>query len=255
MLVEGFFEPMVVSGSTTRALEELVRRAHRREAARRRGPGARSSSGSARRPADGRRRRPAARRRPRRLPDPRRASSTAHPLVYLDSAATSQKPRAVIEAMDALLARVTTRNVHRGVYELAREADRRVRGRPRADRRVRRAGTRRTTIFTHNATEAINLVAYAWGREQRRRRRRGAHHRRWSTTRTSCPGSCSARRRGAKLRYLEVDERGELSLDELDAELAAGRREAGRLRARLERARHDQPGGGDRARAPARPAP
>ena len=83
------------------------------------------------------------------------------PLVYLDSAATSQKPTAVLDAMDAYY-RETNANVHRGVYELAAEATARYEaGR---DAVARLVGARReSVVFTKNATEAINLVAWAWG--------------------------------------------------------------------------------------------
>src|SRR5450759_335253 len=83
-------------------------------------------------------------------------------LVYLDSAATSQKPQVVIDAVADHLANHNA-NVHRGVYALAQEAD------AAYDRaRARVAGFTgadpQTTIFTKNVTEAINLVAYSWGR-------------------------------------------------------------------------------------------
>ncbi len=83
------------------------------------------------------------------------------PLVYLDSAATSQKPTAVLDAMDAYY-RQTNANVHRGVYELAAEATARFEaGR---DSVARLVGARReSVVFTKNASEAINLVAWAWG--------------------------------------------------------------------------------------------
>lgn len=83
------------------------------------------------------------------------------PLVYLDSAATSQKPRAVLRAMDAYYAE-TNANVHRGVYELAAEATARFEaGRDAVAALVN--APRDCTIFAKNATEAINLVAWAWG--------------------------------------------------------------------------------------------
>ena len=62
-------------------------------------------------------------------------------------------------------------SVHRGVYPLAAEATELFEGARDADRRVRRLDAARDTIFTRNATEAINLVAYALGPRQRRRRR------------------------------------------------------------------------------------
>jgi cysteine desulfurase/selenocysteine lyase len=83
------------------------------------------------------------------------------PLAYLDSAATSQKPTAVLAAMDAYY-RETNANVHRGVYELAAEATARYEaGRDSVARLV--GVHRESVVFTKNATEAINLVAWAWG--------------------------------------------------------------------------------------------
>ncbi len=83
------------------------------------------------------------------------------PLHYLDSAATSQKPYAVLDAMDAYY-RETNANVHRGVYEMAVEAtDRFEAGRTAAARLVNHP--REGLVLTKNATEAINLVAWAWG--------------------------------------------------------------------------------------------
>jgi cysteine desulfurase/selenocysteine lyase len=141
------------------------------------------------------------------------------PLVYLDSGATAQKPRSVIEAMDAYY-REHNSNVHRGVYALAQEADAAYEG-ARAKIAAFVGGEPRTTIFTKNVTEAINLVAYSWGRANV-----GAgdavlttqmeHHA------NIVPWQQLCREKGAELRYLEVDERGELSLDHLDRELAKG---------------------------------
>jgi cysteine desulfurase/selenocysteine lyase len=148
--------------------------------------------------------------------------SSAHPprpLIYLDSSSTSQKPAAVIEAMVDHL-RNHNANVHRGVYALAQEADAAYDG---ARRRVAAfvGAQPQTTIFTKNATEAINLVAYSWGRANV-----GAgdavlitqmeHHA------NLVPWQMLCHERGATLRYLEVDEHGELSLAALDAELARG---------------------------------
>jgi cysteine desulfurase/selenocysteine lyase len=83
------------------------------------------------------------------------------PLVYLDSAATSQKPLPVLRAMDAYY-RETNANVHRGVYAIAAEATERFEaGRTKAAALV--GAAREGTVFTKNATEAINLVAWAFG--------------------------------------------------------------------------------------------
>jgi len=141
------------------------------------------------------------------------------PLIYLDSGASSQKPQVVIDALADHLAKHNS-NVHRGVYALAQEADAAYDG---ARKRVAAfvGGAPQTTIFTKNATEAINLVAYSWGRANV-----GAgdavlitqmeHHA------NLVPWQVLCREQGAELRYLEVDEHGELSLEQLDAELARG---------------------------------
>ncbi len=140
-------------------------------------------------------------------------------LAYLDSGATAQKPTVVIEAIDRYY-REHNANVHRGVYALAQEADAAY---DEARRKVARfAGwDAKTTIFTKNVTEAINLVAYAWGRRNVRAgdaviTTQMEHHA------NIVPWQQLCRETGAELRYLEVDERGELSLDQLDAELARG---------------------------------
>jgi cysteine desulfurase / selenocysteine lyase len=191
-------------------------------------------------------------------------------LIYLDSGATSQKPAVVIDALSEHL-RAHNANVHRGVYALAQEADAAYDG---ARRRVaafvgadRSSGIdRQTTVFTKNVTEAINLVAYSWGRGPGPAEGMGegvggggvrgggvnARARVNASTNTPTqtpnhppaqpnigpgdailitqlehhanivPWQILCRERGAQLRYLEVDSRGELSLDQLDAELARG---------------------------------
>jgi cysteine desulfurase/selenocysteine lyase len=172
--------------------------------------------------------------------------SSAHPpreLIYLDSGATSQKPGVVIDAVANHL-REHNANVHRGVYALAQEADAAYeRARGRVAEFV--GGEPETTIFCKNVTEAINLVAYAWGRGQAPR---GADGRNLGKSAADAstqgranvgpgdavlitqmehhanivPWQVLCRERGAALRYLEVDERGEISLDQLDVELAKG---------------------------------
>jgi len=84
-------------------------------------------------------------------------------LVFLDSAASSQKPVQVIEAIGDYY-RTSHANVHRGIYRLSEEAtDAYESARARIARFIN-AGSRREIIFTRNATESINLVAYSWGR-------------------------------------------------------------------------------------------
>jgi cysteine desulfurase/selenocysteine lyase len=86
-----------------------------------------------------------------------------HRLVYLDSAATSQKPRAVIEAMDAYYRRDNA-NVHRGIYQLSERATAAYEGAREKVARLIGAPDPATIVWTRNATESINLVAYSWGR-------------------------------------------------------------------------------------------
>ena len=104
--------------------------------------------------------------------DPRRLrgdfpilSTTSHgrPLVYLDSAATSLKPQAVISAMDAYN-REFSANIHRGIYELAERATAAYEGAREKAARLINAPSSSEIVFVRNATEAINLVAYSWGR-------------------------------------------------------------------------------------------
>lgn len=85
------------------------------------------------------------------------------PLVYLDSAATSQKPDAVLSALDSYY-RLHNANVHRGIHTLAEEATALYEGARRKVAAFINAASAREVIFTRNASEAINLVAYSWGR-------------------------------------------------------------------------------------------
>src|SRR5579863_3490019 len=84
------------------------------------------------------------------------------PLAYLDSAASAQKPRAVLEAMTAFY-ETSYANVHRGVYTLAERATDALEGARETVRAFVNAVTVREVVFVRNATEALNLVAYAWG--------------------------------------------------------------------------------------------
>ena len=85
------------------------------------------------------------------------------PLVYLDNAATSQKPRQVIDAMDAYY-RTTNANVHRGIYRLSEDATEAYEGARKKVRTFINAASWREIVFTRNTTESINLVAQTWGR-------------------------------------------------------------------------------------------
>ena len=149
-----------------------------------------------------------------------RREQGGRPIAYLDSASTSQKPHAVIDAMTSYYER-SNANIHRGVYGLAQEATDLYEG---ARERVAAfcGGETTTTIFAKNITEAINLVAHSWGRSHL-----GPgdevlitemeHHSNIVPWQLACQAT------GATLRYLSVSDEGELSLDELDAVLAEGR--------------------------------
>lgn len=85
------------------------------------------------------------------------------PLVYLDSTATSQKPQAVIEAMDSYY-RLSNANIHRGIHVLAEEATKLYEEARVKIAKFIGAPSPRQVIYTRNATESINLVALTWGR-------------------------------------------------------------------------------------------
>ncbi|MFL5841864.1 MAG: cysteine desulfurase [Thermoleophilaceae bacterium] len=140
-------------------------------------------------------------------------------IAYLDSAATSQKPETVIRAIDNYY-RTSNANIHRSVYELAVKATEAYEG---ARERVAEfvGWDTESTIFTKNASEAINLVAYAWARHELKPGdeilvTEMEHHS------NIVPWQLAAADVGAKLRWLHVQEDGTLSLDELDEELARG---------------------------------
>jgi cysteine desulfurase/selenocysteine lyase len=160
------------------------------------------------------------------LPDVRadfpvlRREFNGHRVAYIDSAATAQKPKCVLDAMDRFLNEANA-SVHRGVYDLGREATELFEG---ARERIAQfvGGDAETTIFTHNATEAINLVAYAWARDNLGPGdevliTRMEHHSNVVPWQLVCQDT------GASLRYLDVSDEGTLSLDELDSVLASGR--------------------------------
>src|SRR5436190_3754852 len=89
---------------------------------------------------------------------------SGHPLIYLDSASTSQKPKVVIDALDAYY-REYNANVHRGIYTIGDKATAEYeRARAKVARFIH-APDAHEIVFTRNATEAINLVAYSWGRQ------------------------------------------------------------------------------------------
>ena len=135
-------------------------------------------------------------------------------LVYLDSAASSQKPRSVLWAMEEYY-ETRHANVHRGVYALAEEATGAYEAARGTVARFIGAPSRREVVFTKNATEAINLVAHSWGRH---RLGEGEavllsemeHHA------NLVPWLMLREERGVELRFLPITDDGRLDLTDLD---------------------------------------
>ena len=135
------------------------------------------------------------------------------PLVYLDNAATTQKPQCVI---DALVRYYTTMNanVHRGIHTLAVEATEAYEGVREKVARFIGADGYGQVVFTRNATEALNLVARSWGEANLREGDEVVltimeHHS------NIVPWQLVARRTGARLRYVDIRDDGTLDLDQL----------------------------------------
>ncbi|HZY89254.1 MAG TPA: aminotransferase class V-fold PLP-dependent enzyme, partial [Gemmataceae bacterium] len=87
-----------------------------------------------------------------------------HPLVYLDNAATAQKPQSVLDALDHFYT-LDNANVHRGVHQLSERATRDYEEARAKVRRFLNAAETREVVFVRGATEAINLVAASYGRQ------------------------------------------------------------------------------------------
>ncbi|MFV1959962.1 MAG: SufS family cysteine desulfurase, partial [Planctomycetota bacterium] len=140
------------------------------------------------------------------------------PLVYLDNAATTQKPRAVIEAIDRFY-EVHNSNVHRGVHQLSQEATEAYEGARETVRRFLGAERVEEIVFTRGTTEAVNLVAAAWGPDNVGEGdeilvTEMEHHS------DIVPWQLLCKRTGASLRVLPMDDEGELRLDLLDTVLS-----------------------------------
>jgi len=136
-------------------------------------------------------------------------------IVYLDSAATSQKPVQVLEAMDHYY-RTINSNVHRGVYAIAEEATNEMERARESVRRFINAKSASEIIFTKNATESINLVAFSWGRANLSAGdvvvlSHMEHHA------NIVPWHMLVAERGIELRWIPLDEQGRLDLTNLDS--------------------------------------
>jgi cysteine desulfurase/selenocysteine lyase len=136
------------------------------------------------------------------------------PLAYLDNAATSQKPRQVIEAIERCY-REYNSNIHRGVHTLSMEATGEFEAARSRIREFIGAASDREIVFTRGTTESINLVAQSWARN-----RLGPGDEVLITTMEHhsniVPWQLVCGQTGAKLRVAPIDDRGELPLDEFE---------------------------------------
>ncbi len=136
------------------------------------------------------------------------------PLVYLDNAATAQKPRAVIEAVGQYYEHDNS-NVHRGVHALSERATAAFEAARETVRAFVNAPSVREIVFTRNATESVNLVARAWGDASV-----GPGDEVLITTlehhSNIVPWQLLCERRGARLRVAPIDDRGDVILDEFE---------------------------------------
>ena len=133
-------------------------------------------------------------------------------LAYLDSANTSQRPRQVTGAMMEYFEKFNS-NIHRAAYHIAEEATERYEGTREKLRALINAASTKEIVYTRGTTEAINLVAYSWGRANVRHGDLIVltildHHS------NIVPWQILAQANGAKIEYVDIDERGELRLDQ-----------------------------------------
>jgi cysteine desulfurase/selenocysteine lyase len=135
-------------------------------------------------------------------------------LVYLDSASSSQKPQAVLDAMEAVY-HETYANVHRGVYAIAEETTAKFEAARAKVARFVNARSTNEIVYTRNATEAINLVAYSWARSNLREGdavvlSHMEHHA------NVIPWHMLADERGIELRWIPLTDDYRLDLEQLD---------------------------------------
>jgi len=143
------------------------------------------------------------------------------PLIYLDNASTTQKPNQVIDAITDYY-RNYNANIHRAVYALAEEATNAYESTRDKVAKFINVKNREEIIFVRGTTEAINLVAYAWGRSHVEEgdiivTTEYEHHS------NIVPWQILVKEKGAKLEYICMDDDGQLILDQLDTYLATGK--------------------------------
>ncbi len=142
------------------------------------------------------------------------------PLVWLDNASTSQKPRQVLEAMRVVYEEHNA-NIHRGVYEFSERTTASFEEARAKVATLINAPEAREVIFVRNTTEGLNLITYAWGRDNVKRGDRIVttvleHHS------SFVPWQQLAKEVGAELVVIDIDDEGRLRLDRMRAELERG---------------------------------
>src|SRR5580765_4393689 len=141
-------------------------------------------------------------------------------IAYLDSANTSQRPRQVTSAMLEYFEKFNS-NIHRAAYRIAEEATIRYEGTREKVRTFINAASTKEIIYTRGTTESINLVAYAWGRKHIKSGDLIVltildHHS------NIVPWQILAAEKGARIEYVDIDERGELRQDQFAELLKLG---------------------------------
>ena len=142
-------------------------------------------------------------------------------LVYLDNAATNQKPNQVIDAITDYYQNHNS-NIHRAVHALAEESTEAFEVTRDKVAKFLNIQNREEIVFVKGTTEAINLVAYAWGRDNVQKgdvviTTEYEHHS------NIVPWQLLTQDRAAELKYIDIDDNGELMLEQLDEYLATGK--------------------------------
>lgn len=140
------------------------------------------------------------------------------PLVYLDSAATTQKPQAVINAVKDFYEQRNA-NIHRGIYRLSEEATALYEGAREKVQKLINVPEKEEIIFTRGTTESINLVAYTWGRQNIESGdeiivTEMEHHS------NIIPWQLLAKEKGATLKFVPINDQGRLKVEKLNSLLS-----------------------------------
>jgi cysteine desulfurase/selenocysteine lyase len=132
-------------------------------------------------------------------------------LIYLDNAATTQKPKQVIDAINKYYSEYNS-NIHRAVYQIAEEATEEYEKTRSAVQHFINARYPEEIIFTRNTTESINLIAYTWGKKNIKKGNKiiltdYEHHS------NIVPWQMLSKEKGAKINFIDTDDKGYLNLE------------------------------------------